>query len=192
MLLLQEGGEVAARGAQPGDCDLRKGSPLLLVRPSKKKPIIYIIISRSSSLINLNEAFLGELTGQRRKSVSLFGPDQGLYWLVVYALLAVVTGLLFLVVPLFFAPRRRSAIKEESFEAGQIPPGAKRIRFALQYYAYLLLFLVFDVTVMFLFVWGYYFASEGGYGFFYPLILILLLFPPLIYAVKLTKALGMW
>jgi hypothetical protein len=77
--------------------------------------------------------------------LSLFGADQGLYWFVVFALLAVVSGLLFLMVPLIFAPRRRSSIKEETFEAGQLPPGAKRIRFALQYYAYLLLFLVFDV-----------------------------------------------
>ena len=122
----------------------------------------------------------------------MFGADQGLYWFVVFALLALVSGLLLLITPMVFAPRRRSALKEESFEAGQLPPGAKRIRFALQYYAYLLLFLVFDVTIMFLFVWGYAFASAGRYSFVYPLLLILVLIPPLIYTVKLSKALDMW
>jgi NADH-quinone oxidoreductase subunit A len=122
----------------------------------------------------------------------LFNASTGLYWFVVFALVAVVSGLLLLIVPLFLAPRRRSAIKDETFEAGQLPPGEKRIRFALQYYAYLLLFLVFDVIIMFLFVWGYSFFSEGRYGFFYPILLIAVLLPPLIYTVKLSRAKGMW
>jgi len=122
----------------------------------------------------------------------LFGPGQGLYWFIVFALLALISGLLFLIIPFFLAPRRRSAIKEDTFEAGQLPPGAKRIRFALQYYAYLLLFLLFDVTIMFLFVWAYSFFGEGRYGFAYPLALIAVLLPPLIYAVKLSKIKEMW
>jgi NAD(P)H-quinone oxidoreductase subunit 3 len=122
----------------------------------------------------------------------VFSADQGIYWFVVFAVLALVSGLLFLMTPIIFAPRRRSAIKEETFEAGQLPPGAKRIRFALQYYAYLLLFLVFDVTIMFLFVWAYAFYSEGTYGFVYPLLLILVLIPPLIFTAKLSKAMDMW
>jgi len=122
----------------------------------------------------------------------VFSADQGIYWFVVFAVLALVSGLLFLMTPMIFAPRRRSAIKEETFEAGQLPPGAKRIRFALQYYAYLLLFLVFDVTIMFLFVWAYSFSSEGTYGFVYPLLLILVLIPPLIFTAKLSKAMDMW
>lgn len=120
------------------------------------------------------------------------GADQGIYWFVVFALLAAVSGLVFIIIPIVFAPRRRSALKEETFEAGQIPPGAKRIRFALQYYAYLLLFLVFDVTIMFLFVWGYAFLTEGPYGFAYPLLLLAVLIPPLVYTVKLSKAMDLW
>ena len=124
--------------------------------------------------------------------MSLLGADQGLYWFIVFAVLALVSGLLFLIIPMIFAPRHRSALKESTFEAGQLPPGEKRIRFALQYYAYLLLFLVFDVTIMILFVWGYAFFSAGQYGFGYPLILLLVLIPPLIYTVKLSKAVDMW
>jgi NADH-quinone oxidoreductase subunit A len=124
--------------------------------------------------------------------VSLFGVDQGLYWFVVFAVLALVSGLIFLIIPILLAPRHRSALKESSFEAGQLPPGEKRIRFALQYYAFLLLFLVFDVTIMILFVWGYAFFTSGQYGFVYPLILLLVLVPPLVYTVKLSKAMDMW
>jgi NADH:ubiquinone oxidoreductase subunit 3 (subunit A) len=123
--------------------------------------------------------------------VSLLGADQGLYWFIVFAVLALVSGLLFLIIPIVFAPRHRSALKESSFEAGQLPPGEKRIRFALQYYAYLLLFLVFDVAIMILFVWAYAF-SASQYGFVYPLILLLVLIPPLIYTVKLSRAMDMW
>jgi NADH:ubiquinone oxidoreductase subunit 3 (subunit A) len=122
----------------------------------------------------------------------LFGVDQGLYWFIVFAVLALVSGLIVLIIPMLLAPRHRSALKESSFEAGQLPPGEKRIRFALQYYAYLLLFLVFDVTIMILFVWSYAFFTSGQYGFVYQLLLLVVLIPPLLYTVKLSKAMDMW
>lgn len=118
--------------------------------------------------------------------------DQGLYWFVVFVLIMLESGLLFYLIPMLLAPRKRSALKEETFEAGQVPPGSKRIRFALQYYAYLLLFLVFDVTIMFLFLWGFSFVNSGPWGFIYPLALVGVLIPPLVFTVKLSKAMDLW
>jgi NADH-quinone oxidoreductase subunit A len=122
----------------------------------------------------------------------LFEADQGLYWFVVFVLVMLESGLLFLSIPVALGPRKRSALKEETFEAGQVPPGSKRIRFALQYYAYLLLFLVFDVVIMFLFVWGYAFLSSEMASSVYPLALVAILIPPLAFTVKLTKTLDLW
>ena len=122
----------------------------------------------------------------------MFSPDQGLYWFVVFVLIIAEASALFVAIPYLIAPRKRSQLKEETFESGQIPPGKKRIRFALQYYAYLLLFMVFDVTIMFLFIWGYSFLASSPSSFIYPIALVAILIPPLIFTVRLTKTMDLW
>ena len=59
-----------------------------------------------------------------------------------------------LIVPKLLAPRRPNPIKSLTFEAGQVPVGAGKMHFMMQYYAYLLMFIVFDVMAMFLYAWA--------------------------------------
>jgi NADH:ubiquinone oxidoreductase subunit 3 (subunit A) len=63
------------------------------------------------------------------------------------------TGIM-LIVPRILAPKAPNPIKNETFEAGQVPRGRGKMHFMMQYYAYLLLFVVFDVMAMFLFAWA--------------------------------------
>ena len=67
-------------------------------------------------------------------------------------------GILFtaimLVVPRILAPKAPNPIKNTTFEAGQVPRGRGKMHFMMQYYAYLLMFVVFDVMAMFLFAWA--------------------------------------
>jgi NADH-quinone oxidoreductase subunit A len=58
------------------------------------------------------------------------------------------------VVPKLFAPRRPNPIKNAPFECGQVPAGAGKMHYMMQYYAYLLMFIVFDVISMFLYAWA--------------------------------------
>src|SRR5579863_9072651 len=58
------------------------------------------------------------------------------------------------IAPKLFAPRRPNPIKNAPFECGQVPVGAGKMHFMMQYYAYLLMFIVFDVLSMFLFAWA--------------------------------------
>ncbi len=58
------------------------------------------------------------------------------------------------VVPKLLAPRRPNPIKNAPFECGQVPVGAGKMHFMMQYYAYLLMFIVFDVLSMFLYAWA--------------------------------------
>ena len=44
-------------------------------------------------------------------------------------------------------------------ECGQVPTGEGRTHFMMQYYAYVLMFVVFDVMAIFLYAWG---ASISG------------------------------
>jgi NADH-quinone oxidoreductase subunit A len=57
-------------------------------------------------------------------------------------------------VPRLLAPRRPNPIKNAPFECGQVPVGAGKMHFMMQYYAYLLMFIVFDVMGMFLYAWA--------------------------------------
>ena len=58
------------------------------------------------------------------------------------------------VVPKILGPRRPNPIKNAPFECGQVPVGAGKAHFMMQYYAYLLMFIVFDVLSMFLYAWA--------------------------------------
>ena len=51
-------------------------------------------------------------------------------------------------------PRRPSKIKGESFECGNPPSGAAWGRFSVHFYLTAMLFVVFDVEVVFLYPWA--------------------------------------
>ena len=69
-----------------------------------------------------------------------------------------VVGVLFVSIMLIaarlLAPKSPNPIKNATFEAGQVPKGKGKMHFMMQYYAYLLMFVVFDVMAMFLFAWA--------------------------------------
>ena len=69
-----------------------------------------------------------------------------------------VVGVMFtlpvVVLPKILAPRRPNPIKNAPFECGQVPMGRGKKHFMMQYYAYLLMFIVFDVMGMFLYAWA--------------------------------------
>ncbi|ABK78282.1 NADH-ubiquinone oxidoreductase, subunit A [Cenarchaeum symbiosum A] len=45
-------------------------------------------------------------------------------------------------------------VKYLPMECGQVPKGEGRTHFMMQYYAYILMFVVFDVMAIFLYAWG--------------------------------------
>ena len=72
----------------------------------------------------------------------------------VMGLVGIVFTVLIVVASRLFAPRRPNPIKNAPFECGQVPVGAGKMHFMMQYYAYLLMFVVFDVLSMFLYAWA--------------------------------------
>ena len=72
----------------------------------------------------------------------------------VMGLVGVLFTSIMLVVPRLLAPKSPNPIKNATFEAGQVPRGRGKMHFMMQYYAYLLMFVVFDVMAMFLFAWA--------------------------------------
>ena len=60
-----------------------------------------------------------------------------------------------LVISRMIAPRAKSnPVKFLPMECGQVPSGAGRTHFMMQYYPYVLMFVIFDVMAIFLYAWG--------------------------------------
>ena len=60
-----------------------------------------------------------------------------------------------LILSRLMAPRRRhNPVKFLPMECGQMPSGEGRSHFMMQYYSYILMFVVFDVMSIFLYTWA--------------------------------------
>jgi NADH-quinone oxidoreductase subunit A len=95
-----------------------------------------------------------------------------------------------IIIPWLFAPRNKTPMKLATFEAGQVPTGDARVHLLLQYYAYLLVFVIFDVVSMFLFAWASTFVNIPtalDIGIFLGMIFI-----PLAYGIHLARTRELW
>ena len=85
---------------------------------------------------------MGESVAEYSQVVLLFG----------FAVVAMAPAL---VISRMISPRKRSnPVKFLPMECGQVPSGAGRTHFMMQYYAFILMFVVFDVMAIFLYAWG--------------------------------------
>ena len=75
---------------------------------------------------------------------------------ILYALgIGVMAGIPSLILSRLLSPRKRyNPVKFLPMECGQVPTGEGRSHFMMQYYAYILMFVVFDVMSIFLYAWG--------------------------------------
>ncbi len=76
---------------------------------------------------------------------------------------------------------RPTAVKGQPYESGMPPLGDARERFAVKYYVVAMLFLLFDVEVVFLFTWGAVFRRLGLFGYVAILVFLALLIVGLLY-----------
>ena len=82
-----------------------------------------------------------------------------------------------------FGPRPpKDKVKGEAFECGNPPSGSAWNRFSIRFYLTALLFLIFDVEIVFLYPWAVELRQLGILGFVEALIFIAILVVGLIYA----------
>ena len=75
-------------------------------------------------------------------------------------------------------------LKYETYECGEITIGSTKINFGVRYYLYALVFVIFDVEVLFLFPWAVSFVELGVIGFIEMMLFVGILTVGLIYAWK--------
>jgi NADH-quinone oxidoreductase subunit A len=109
-----------------------------------------------------------------------------LEYLPLLILVALAAGMAVLVVILghTFGPRRPSARKSAPYESGMTPYGPGTRRMSVRYYLVAVLFILFDVEVVFFLPWAVVFKKLGLFGLIEMLVFISILLVGYIYAWK--------
>src|SRR5687768_2088485 len=61
-----------------------------------------------------------------------------------------------------FKPRKPTRVKQMPYESGMDPVGTARMQFDIKFHLIAILFLVFDVELLFLYPWAVLAYGEGG------------------------------
>jgi NADH-quinone oxidoreductase subunit A len=81
-------------------------------------------------------------------------------------------------------PKRKTADKLESFECGVESKGNARIPFSIKYFLTAILFVMFDVEVIFMYPWAVNFKELGTIGFIEMFLFIGTLLLGFVYIIK--------
>jgi NADH-quinone oxidoreductase subunit A len=123
--------------------------------------------------------------------VTVFGDIGSVFMMGVFGVAFTVPTL---IIPRLLAPKHPNPIKNMPFESGQVPVGKGKMHFMMQYYAYLLMFVVFDVMAMFLYAWAvaYQPLALGQYSSFLMTAFVGGLLLPMALAVHLAGKREIW
>ena len=89
-----------------------------------------------------------------------------------------------IIVSSFLGPKRKSQHKDVNFECGIESVGNARIPFSVKYFLVAILFVLFDVEVIFLYPWAINFKELGMEGMIKMVVFMLLLLVGFFYIVK--------
>jgi len=96
----------------------------------------------------------------------------GYFPIIMQALVALGFVALVLIVVPMLGPRRKSAKKDENFECGIEAQGNARLPVSIKYLMTAILFVLFDVEVIFFYPYAVNFREMGFEGFFAVLIFV--------------------
>lgn len=111
-------------------------------------------------------------------------PKVVLDWLYVgvFAVMGIILAAVPLVVVWLLAPRMPLAQKQLTYESGVIPFGQAWAQFNVRYYLFALVFVVFDVEVIYLYPWAIVFRQLGMFAFLEMVLFLFILLVGLAYA----------
>ncbi len=105
-------------------------------------------------------------------------------WLYVgvFAVVGVILAIVPLAVVWLLAPRVDLPQKRITYESGVLPFGQAWAQFNVRYYLFALVFVVFDVEVIYLYPWAVVFRTLGAFAFYEILAFVIVLLIGLLYA----------
>lgn len=81
-------------------------------------------------------------------------------------------------------PHRPTKEKSSTYESGMPPVSTARERFSVKFYLVAMLFILFDIEVVFMYPWAASFRALGGYALVAMLLFIVTLLVGYVYIVK--------
>ena len=109
-------------------------------------------------------------------------PSQEWLYIGVFLIVAPILPAAALLIPRIIAPRKPNPIKQQTYECGIETVGETWVQFKVQYYIFALVFLIFDIELIFLFPWAVAFDMLPLFAVFEGILFILILVAGLIYA----------
>ncbi|MFN3256726.1 MAG: NADH-quinone oxidoreductase subunit A [Ilumatobacter sp.] len=103
--------------------------------------------------------------------------------IVVLLALGIVFGVLSFLASKLLAPRRPSAAKEAPYECGIVPTREPPERFPVSFYIVAMLFIMFDIEIIFIYPYAVSRGELGAYGFWAVLIFSVIFFLTFVYEV---------
>lgn len=74
--------------------------------------------------------------------------------LAIFIIFAVIFAIAPVALAFFLSPRKANPSKEESYECGLHPKGSPWIQFNVQYYMFALVFVIFDIEILYVYPWA--------------------------------------
>jgi NADH-quinone oxidoreductase subunit A len=96
--------------------------------------------------------------------------------------LAVAAGMI--LISVLFGPRKKNAVKQEPFECGMPPAMEPRGQARVNFYLVAVLFVMFDIEIVFLYPWAVSLRRLGHSAFYAMAAFLAVLFAGLLYAVR--------
>jgi NADH-quinone oxidoreductase subunit A len=84
--------------------------------------------------------------------------------ILVLVALVTITAVAFMVLSVIFGKKTKSNVKEEPYESGMAPVGDTRERFSVKFYMVAVLFIIFDIEVVFLYPWAVIYSKLALFG----------------------------
>jgi len=98
--------------------------------------------------------------------------------------LATIIALIAIGLGYLFGPRKKSDVKSMPYESGMTPYGEGTRRMPVRFYLIAVLFILFDIEVVFFLPWAITFRQLGLFGLFEMIVFIVILLVGYVYAWK--------
>ncbi len=95
--------------------------------------------------------------------------------ILTFIILAIVFVIAGLVTARLIAPKNPTKEKLTTYECGENPIGSPWIKFNIRFYVIALVFIIFDLEVVFLFPWAVVFQKMGMFAFIEMLVFLVIL-----------------
>ena len=104
--------------------------------------------------------------------------------LVIFVVLSTLLAIAMVLAGFLCQYRKKTAIKETTYECGLVPVGDAKIKYDIKYFNYAILFLIFDIETIFLYPFAVSINSLGLFAIIEAFLFVMILLLGLYFAIN--------